>query len=232
MAYKTKISTDEKLRIVREYKAGETTLGVAADQLGVDRKTGAGWIHLYDIGGEDALLPPEHLTMYSPELKLKAVKDYLSGKGSLSDVCKAYKIRNPIQLREWLKVYNAHGKSGFKQTSSGGSLMSKARNTTQEERIQIAIECIATGRNYSDIAAKYQVSYQQVRIWTQRFEELGESGLEDRRGQRKKDQEPRTELEKAQIEIEQLKHKLYLAEMENALLKKVDEVERRDAYRK
>ena len=39
-------------------------------------------------------------------------------------------------------------------------------------------------------------------------------------------------LEKAQIEIEQLKHKLYLAEMENALLKKVDEVERRDAYRK
>ena len=110
--------------------------------------------------------------------------------------------------------------------------MSKARNTTQEERIQIAIECITTGRNYSDIAAKYQVSYQQVRIWTQRFEELGESGLEDRRGQRKKDQEPRTELEKAQIEIEQLKHKLYLAEMENALLKKVDEVERRDAYRK
>ena len=137
MAYKTKISTDEKLRIVREYKAGETTLGVAADQLGVDRKTVAGWIHLYDIGGEDALLPPEHLTMYSPELKLKAVKDYLSGKGSLSDVCKAYKIRNPIQLREWLKVYNAHGKSGFKQTSSGGSLMSKARNTTQEERLSL-----------------------------------------------------------------------------------------------
>ena len=32
-------------------------------------------------------------------------------------------------------------------------------------------------------------------------------GLEDRRGKRKKDQVPRTELEKAQIEIEQLKHK-------------------------
>jgi len=39
-------------------------------------------------------------------------------------------------------------------------------------------------------------------------------------------------LERAQIEIEQLKHKLYLAEMENALLKKLDEVERRDASQK
>jgi transposase len=69
------------------------------------------------------------------------------------------------------------------------------------------------------MALKYQVSYQQVRTWTLRFEEKGEAGLEDRRGRRKKDQTPRTELEQAQIEIEQLKHKLYLAEMENALLK-------------
>ena len=70
---------------------------------------------------------------------------------------------------------------------------------------------------------------QQVRSWTQKFEELGEAGLEDRRGKRKKDQEPRTELEAAQIEIERLKHQLYLAEMENRLLKKLDEIVRRDA---
>ena len=110
--------------------------------------------------------------------------------------------------------------------------MKQGRDTTQEERIQIARECIASGKNYGEIARKYQVSYQQVRTWTLRYEELGEAGLEDRRGKRKKDQEPRTELEKAQIEIEQLKHKLYLAEMERDLLKKLDEVVRRDAYRK
>ena len=110
--------------------------------------------------------------------------------------------------------------------------MKKGRDTTQEERIQIAQECIASGKNYGELALKYQVSYQQVRSWTLRYEELGEAGLEDRRGKRKKDQEPRTELEKAQIEIEQLKHKLYLAEMERDLLKKLDEVVRRDAYYK
>ena len=110
--------------------------------------------------------------------------------------------------------------------------MKQGRETTQEERIQIAKECIASGKNYGKMALKYQVSYQQARTWTLRFEEMGEAGLEDRRGRRKKDQTPRTDLEKAQIEIEQLKHKLYLAEMERDLLKKLDEVERRDAFRK
>jgi hypothetical protein len=43
--------------------------------------------------------------------------------------------------------------------------------------------------------------------------------MEDRRGKMKKDQSPRTELEKVQIEIEQLKHKLYLAKKERDLLK-------------
>ena len=79
---------------------------------------------------------------------------------------------------------------------------------------------------------KIQVSDQRVRTWTLRFEQMGEAGLQDRRGQRKKDQTLRTDLEQAQIEIEQLKHKLYLAEMENALLKKLDEAERRDAFQK
>jgi hypothetical protein len=46
---------------------------------------------------------------------------------------------------------------------------------------------------------------------------MGEAGLQDRRGQRKKNQTPCTELEQAQIEIEQLKHKLYLAKMENTI---------------
>ena len=61
---------------------------------------------------------------------------------------------------------------------------------------------------------------------------MGEAGLEDRRGKRKRNQEPRTELEKAQIEIEQLKRALYMAEMERDLLKKLDEVERREASHK
>lgn len=110
--------------------------------------------------------------------------------------------------------------------------MKESRVTTQEERILVVKDCIASGKNYGEIALKYKVSYQQVRTWTLNYEKMGEAGLQDRRGQRKKDQIPRTELEQAQIEIEKLKHKLYLSEMENILLKKLDEIERREASHK
>lgn len=110
--------------------------------------------------------------------------------------------------------------------------MKQGRNTTKEERLEIVKDCLASGRNYGEMALKYKVSYQQVRSWTLRFEELGEAGLEDRRGKWKREQAPRTELEAAQIESEWLKHQLYLAEMERDLLKKLDEIERRDASHK
>lgn len=110
--------------------------------------------------------------------------------------------------------------------------MNKGRSTTQEERLQIVKESLESGKNYGEIAKKYNVSYQQVRTWTLRYEELGNAGLEDRRGKRKKDQTPRTELEKAQIEIKKLKHQLYMAEMERDLLKKLSELERGEIWGK
>ena len=186
----------------------------------------------YEAEGAAAFLPGRREHIYSPELKRQAIEDYLSGKGSQAELSKKYGLRDRRQLQNWLKVYNAHGDFNSRKNSGGGSYMKQGRDTTQEERIQIVKDCLASGKNYGEMALKYKVSYQQVRTWTLRFEEMGEAGLEDRRGKRKKDQAPRTELEKAQIEIEQLKHKLYLAEMERDLLKKLDEIERRDAFRK
>ena len=110
--------------------------------------------------------------------------------------------------------------------------MKTSRTTTKEERIQIVRECIANGCNYGETAIKYNVSYQQVYTWTKKYEELGSVGLEDRRGKRTKDQEPRTELEELKIELAKVKHQLHLAEMERDLLKKLEEIERRDASQK
>ena len=189
------------------------------------------------------------------EKKVKIVKRYLAGEVSISTAAAEVGVGRET-LQGWvmqyeaegleaflpnrknhtyspeLKLYNAHGDFNSRKSSGGGSYMKQGRDTTQEERVQIVKDCLASGKNYGEMALKYKVSYQQVRAWTLRFEEMGEAGLEDRRGKRKKDQAPRTELEKAQIEIEQLKHKLYLAEMERDLLKKLDEIERRDAFRK
>ena len=110
--------------------------------------------------------------------------------------------------------------------------MKQGRDTTQEEKLAIVKDCLEHGSNYGETAIKYSVSYQQVYTWVKKFRKLGEAGLEDRRGKRIAAQEPRTELERAQIEIAQLKHELYMAKMERDLLKKLDELERRDAFRK
>lgn len=225
MPHKEKLKVQEKIDLIRRCQTGELGKTEASRIAGVDLKTIYHWLARYESEGESGFMAYSRNRVYTPEAKLNAVRDYLSGKGSQLEICKKYKIRNTHCLREWIKVYNAHGDFSSRKYSGGGSYMKQGRTTTQEERVQIAKECIASGKNYGEIAQKYQVSYQQVRTWTLRFEELGEAGLEDRRGRRKKDQMPRTELEEAQIEIKQLKHKLYLAEMENTLLKKLNEIE-------
>ena len=232
MPRRPKIRVEEKVELVRRCISGELGVREAARKAGVNHGTICRWVARYEAEGIEGFLNPEKNRIYNPELKLKAVLEYLSGSGSLLDICKKYKIKRDEQLRNWIRVYNAHGDFNSVKFSGGGSYMKQGRDTTLEERIQIAKECYAAGKNYGETALKYNVSYQQVRTWTLRYEELGEAGLEDRRGRRKKDQEPRTELEKAQIEIERLKHELHKAEMERDLLKKLDEVVRRDAYRK
>ena len=228
MPNKQKLSAEKKIQIVREYLRARISITEAARRVGTDRETIKGWINIYENEGANGFIHKEHRT-YSIELKTAAVIDYQRGGGSLQTICRKYGIRDKHILRRWIKVYNAHGDFDSVKYSGGGSYMRKARSTTQEERLQIVKECLESGKNYGEMALKYNVSYQQVRTWTLKFEELGEAGLEDRRGKRKKDQEPRTELEAAQIEIERLKHELYLANMENHLLKKLDEIVRRDA---
>jgi len=231
MPHKQKLSVEEKIKIIVDFINNRISQSEAARRGGVARDTINHWVRNYEADGVAAFMTRKN-RVYSPELKRQAVEDYLSGMGSQSEICRKYHIRKRTQLHNWIKVYNAHGDFNSKRQSGGGSYMKQRRETTWKERIQIVRDCIAGGKNYGEMALKYQVSYQQVRTWTLRFEQMGEAGLEDRRGRRKKDQVPRTELEQAQIEIEQLKHKLYLAEMENTLLKKLNEIERRDASRK
>lgn len=231
MPNKQKVGIKEKVELVKQCLNGNCGVNEAAKAAGVSSATIKRWITKYETEGIDGFFWRRNKN-YREEDKIFAVNEYLNGEGSLRDVCRKYKISDSHVLRDWIKVYNAHGDINSVKHSGGGSYMRQGRDTTKEERLEIVKDCLASGKNYGEMALKYKVSYQQVRTWTLRFEELGEAGLEDRRGIRKKDQTPRTELEAAQIEMERLKHKLYMAEMERDLLKKLDEIERRDASHK
>ena len=223
MSRRRKIKAEEQIVILQKYVAGKISRAEASRQCGVRERTIARWRVRYETEGVAGFLSQKNKS-YSPELKRAAVRAYLSGQGSVLEICRVYKIRDEKQLRDWIKVYNGH--KDFKR-QTGGSRMTKGRETSQDERIAIAKVCVANGKNYGEIALEYNVSYQQARNWTLKYIEGGEAALEDRRGQRKKDQQPRTELEQAKIEIEQLKHKMKMLEMENRLLKKLEEIERR-----
>lgn len=229
MSRKTKISADEKARIVRKYLSGEICHSEASRQAAVVDTVIDDWVRLYRNHGVLGLRSNEKNSIYSPELKKQAVEEYLEGEQTQQAICEKHKIRSRKQLRDWIKVYNS-GKD-FKKMS-GGSRMKTSRNTTQAERIEIVSSCLENGKDYSATALKYNVSYQQVYTWVKKFIELGEAGLEDRRGQRVAQQEPRTQEEEYKARIAQLEHDLYMTRMERDLLKKLEELERGEAYRK
>ena len=103
--------------------------------------------------------------------------------------------------------------------------MIKGRKTTLQERIDIVIDYIESGRSYAETAEKYQISYQQIYQWVQKYNEKGVEGLVDRRGSTKPEEEM-SEVEKLQAENRILKAKLKRKELENLFLKKLDEIER------
>ena len=224
-----KISPTIKQKAVMEIESGRLSKSEVARRLCVAGETVRNWLTAYRSEGNAGLECSSKNRIYSLQTKQQAVEAYLTGQYSLQKICEIFKIRSKTQLLNWLKVYNS-GRD-FKRMS-GGSRMKSTHKAKQEERIQIAKECLAAGSNYVEIAKEYGVSYQQARTWTLKYKELGEPRLEDRRGKRKYEQEPRTELEQAQIRIAQLEHQLRMAETENHLLKKLKEIERRETLGK
>lgn len=228
--HKSKVTPEQRIAAVKAYLASKGSYRTIADRYGFSYGCLEEWVKRYKENGVLAFQEQEHNTVYSQELKTKAVEDYLSGAGSQQVIAAKYGLRSKNQLQHWIKKYNSCIDFGHKM--SGGSRMKKARKVTYEERIAIVKECLENGSNYGETAIKYNVSYQQAYTWVKKFTELGESGLEDRRGRRTETQEARTELEEMKIKMAKLEHELYITRMERDLLKKVDEIERRDVFRK
>ena len=228
MSRKSKINPIEKVKIVERYLRGEIGMRQAGKELGIAYQSIQKWVSIYKGKGPAGLLNQSQNNHYSKELKTSAVNDYLNGKGSLHNICTKYGIRSSTQLKNWIKVYNS---GGILKISTGGAYMKKARSTTLDERLKIVAEWLANDKNYGAMALKYQCSYQQVRNWVKRYEEMGSKGLEDRRGRRAGALPSRTPEEELRDRIAELERKNLDLQMENDLLKKVRELERGDRYR-
>lgn len=218
--------TDPEIMVnaVNNYLMGKDSPETIARRLGVDPSSVRQWIANYESMGQAAFIHNGN-KHYSKELKEQAVKDYLFGKGSLLEICKKHKIKSTRQLRNWIRKYNGHEE--LKASGTGGiAIMTQRRKTTFDERVEIVQYCISHDHNYAETSAKYNVSYQQARSYTVKYENGGIEALRDRRG-RTKPLDEMSELEKLRAENRILRAEKERAEMEAAFLKKLDEIERR-----
>lgn len=219
------VSSKEKLQAVKEYQSGKGSYKVISEKYGVAEKSLRKWLVKYKAFGESAFIESRPKAIYSSAFKRKVIKEYVARKRSLVQIAIKYKIPDLDTVRRWYLEYNSHEKK--KKSGKGGkSIMAKGRKTTFEERLEIVEYCIAHAHNYTETAEKYQISYQQARKYTIKYETQGVEGLRDNRG-RTKPVEEMTEVEKLRAENKLLKAEKARAEMEVSFLKKLAEIERR-----
>ena len=92
-----KFTPEQKMTAIHDYLSEEKSQGRIADSLGIGKAVLQWWIANYQSMGEDTFHRGKNKS-YSAELKLAAVQDYQSVKGSLRDLCRKYKIKSEKQL--------------------------------------------------------------------------------------------------------------------------------------
>lgn len=222
MPVPTKCSSEEKLKAVQDYLSNKKSVYRIAKDFNTRPTVVFKWIDLYEMFGAEGLITPSTRKTYPEETKISAINDYLSNNYTKRDICKKYKIRSTTQLNNWLKQYNNH-KDTKSQDTGGTIVMIKERPITFEERVEIVQYCLENNKNYNETAKKFNVSYQQVRLWVLKYKEGGLDALIDRRG-RKKPEEELTELDRIKIENKLLKAKAKYLQIENYFLKKLKEL--------
>ena len=227
MGRKVKYSKDIKLRAVKEYNDGIKSYGQLGNELGCHLTTVESWVKTYNAMGHKAFDEKPRNKSYSKKLKLAAIKDYLDGKGSLEDISNIYGIYSTTTLNNWIIKYNSH-KEIKDYDPKGDVYMTKARKTTLEERLEIVKYCLGNDKSYKLSAEKFEQPYHLIYQWVQKYLEQGEQGLIDNRG-RNKAEEELSEADKLKRENERLKAQNLRLHMENELLKKLEEIERRES---
>jgi len=225
MGRKPKLSSSEKLEAVKQYLDKQGSYRSIASKYGVNQSSLKRWVQKYESMGADSLVAQSHNKFYTNVFKQEVVQAYLAGEGSYLDLSKKFQIPSDATIINWVIKYNGHEE--LKATGMrGATTMTKGRTTTFDERVDIVKYCIENKNDYTKTADKFQVSYQQVYSWVQKYEKAGIEGLQDRRGKQKPENEL-SEVEKLKAQNKLLQAENRKKQMEIDFLKKLEEIERR-----
>lgn len=223
-----KYSKELKLKVVHEYIKGIKSLGNIAYELGCCKETVRGWVMVFKECGEEVFNDKPHNKSYTKEFKETVVKEYIEGKGSITDLRVKYKILGYDTLRRWILKYN-NGiiLTDYKPMSEVYTM--KSRKVSYEERIEIVNYCMSNDYDYKSTSNKYNVPYSQVYTWVSKVKKNGYESLKlHKKGLKPKNLvEPKTSEELLELENERLRKENERLQLEVEVLKKKHRLQRR-----
>ena len=227
MGRKSKYSKEFKIDVCKRYLNGEGSSDSLGKEYGFDGSYIRDWVKKYRVLGDDSFEHNNHANhQYTKEFKEKVVVEYLSGEKSYRALAIKYKISSHSVIIKWVRDYNSHMELNDYIPGGKDIYMTKCRKVTQEERLKIVKYCLEHDLNYRQTCKVYDVTYPNVYNWVKKYKEHGEEGLSDKRGHHKNDDEV-DEITLLKRQLKKKEHELEMALLENKLLKKLDEIERR-----
>ena len=114
-----KYSTEYKLKIVREYLAGQGGYRALSKRHEITESQIEHWVKAYRAFGEDGLKRSRAQQTYSFEFKRSAVECYLSTEASYQEVALSLGLNNPSLLVRWTKDYRRGGVDALRPKPKG-----------------------------------------------------------------------------------------------------------------
>ena len=224
MGRNSKFTSKQKIEACEKYINGHGSIYSISDELGISYESFRRWVLKYKNNGNDCFEESNTNKSYSSDFKIKVIKEYLEGKGSLADIAAKNNIAYSMVIR-WVKKYN-NGEEIKDYDPKSEVYSMKSRKTTLEERIEIVKYALDNNNDYKGAADKFLVPYANVYKWVKIYNEQGEEGLKFHRGRPKNFNFELTELEKKDLEIAKLKLELEKHKRAEEILKKNLEIKK------
>lgn len=226
MSRRTRFSKETKIKAIKAYQSGNKSILKIAQELRCNVNSIRQWIRNYESMGGIAFEDKPRNRSYTKPFKTEVIRAYVNGEGSYLELAKQYGITSNAVIKSWVSKYNRHNE--IKAYDPKGTVyMAKSRKVSYEEKLEIVKWTIEHNNEYKLAAEKFETAYSQVYNWVRKYNLEGEAGLKDERGKRKP-VESLSEIEKLKREVELLRRKNERLEMEAEVIKKFQEIERRD----
>lgn len=223
MPVQSKYSKELKLEICRKYVKDILGCTTLSKMYNIPLSNIKNWVQDYAVKGEKAF-DQHSVKHYSAKLRLKIVKEYLTGNISMRNLAAKYNITHNVSVGTWVRKYRA-GIPFKDYTINGVNATMKSNQTFFEERKRIILWYLDNGKNVLATSKQFTIPYETVRKWIRKYEKYGDEGLKNHpRGRSKKAPyyfEDIAEVDKLKLENRALKEKLKQQSLQIELLSKV-----------